>query len=154
MSYYTEQGLEKLKTKLHELKTHQRKEVADQIAEAVSRGDLSENSEYKAAKEMQERLEIEIDKLEEIVSKARVIDENDIDLSKVAILTKVKIKNTKTTKVFTYTIVAEEEANLKLGKISVESPIGKGLLGKKIGDTAVVNVPAGKLNFEILEIGH
>jgi transcription elongation factor GreA len=151
-SYYTEEGLKKLKDELHQLKTKGRADMAKQIAEARDKGDLSENAEYDAAKDAQGLLELKIAKLEEIVSNARVIDESSIDTSKVSILSKVKIKNKKNGMVVTYTIVSEEEADLKSGKISVKSPIGKGLLGKKVGDVAQVQAPAGKMDFEVLEI--
>ena len=129
VSYYTEEGLKKLKDELNELKTKGRADMARQIAEARDKGDLSENAEYDAAKDAQGLLELKISKLEEVVSNARVIDENNIDTSKVSILSKVKIKNKKNGMEVTYTIVSEEEANLKEGKISVKSPIGKGLAG-------------------------
>lgn len=153
VSYYTEEGLKKLKDELKELKTKGRADMAKQIAEARDKGDLSENAEYDAAKDAQGLLELKISKLEEVVSNARVIDENQIDISKVSILSKVRIKNKKNGMEVTYTIVSEEEANLKEGKISVKSPIGKGLLGKKVGDVAQIQVPAGKIDFEVLEIG-
>lgn len=153
ISYYTEAGLQKLKDELHALKTKGRATMAAQLAEARSHGDLSENTEYDAAKEAQEMLEMKISKLEQVVAHARVISKTDIDTSQVSILAKVKIKNTKQGQTFIYTIVAEEEADLKEGKISIESPIGKGLLGKKIGEVATIDAPSGKLAFEILEIG-
>lgn len=152
VSYYTEEGLKKLKDELNELKTKGRADMAKQIAEARDKGDLSENAEYDAAKDAQGLLELKISKLEEVLSNARVIDENTIDTSKVSILSKVKIKNKKNGMEVSYTIVSEEEANLKEGKISVKSPIGKGLLGKKIGEVAQVDAPAGKMDFEILDI--
>lgn len=152
VSYYTEAGLKKLKDELNELRTKGRADMARQIAEARDKGDLSENAEYDAAKDAQGLLELKISKLEEVVSNARVIDESSIDTSKVSILSKVKIKNKKNGMVVTYTIVSEEEANLKEGKISVKSPIGKGLLGKKAGEVAQIDAPAGKIDFEILEI--
>lgn len=153
ISYYTEEGLRKLKDELNHLRTKGRADIAKQIAEARDKGDLSENAEYDAAKDAQGLLELKISKLEEVVGNARVIDESTIDTSKVSILSKVKMKNKKNGLVVTYTIVSEEEADLKSGKISVKSPIGKGILGKKIGDVAQVQAPAGKLEFEILEIG-
>lgn len=152
VSYYTKEGLQKLKDELHELKTKGRADIAKQIAEARDKGDLSENAEYDAAKDAQGLLELKIAKLEEVVGQARLIDESKIDTSKVSILSKVKIKNKKNGATFSYTIVSEEEADLKSGKISIKSPIGKGLIGKKIGDTAVVKAPAGNMEFEILEI--
>lgn len=153
ISYYTQEGLDKLKEELQFLKTKGRAEIARQIAEARDKGDLSENAEYDAAKDAQGLLELKISKLEEIVSNARLIDESSIDASKVAILSIVKIKNIKVNKEFTYTLVAEEEADLKQNKISVQSPIGKGLLGKVVGDKVKIDVPAGQVEFEILEIG-
>ena len=153
ISYYTEEGLKKLKDELAHLKTKGRSEMAKQIAEARDKGDLSENAEYDAAKDAQGLLELKISKLEEVVSNARIIDESNIDLSKVSILSKVKIKNKKNGMVVNYTLVSEEEADLKTGKISVKSPIGKGLIGKKVGEVALVEAPAGKIEFEIVEIG-
>jgi transcription elongation factor GreA len=152
LSYYTEEGLKKLKDELVYLKSKGRSDMAKQIAEARDKGDLSENAEYDAAKDAQGLLELKISKLEELVSNARLIDESNIDASKVSILSKVVIKNKKTGATMNYLLVAEEEADLALGKISVKSPIGKGLLGKKKGDTALIDVPAGKLEFEIIEI--
>lgn len=152
LSYYTEEGLKKLKDELNELKTKGRSDMARQIAEARDKGDLSENAEYDAAKDAQGLLELRISKLEEIVGNARVIDETKLDTSKVAILSKVKIKNKKNGAVVTYTLVAEEEADLKASKISVKSPIGKGLLGKKLGETAMVQAPGGQIEFEIVDI--
>ncbi len=152
VNYYTEEGLQKLKDELNYLRTKGRADIARQIAEARDKGDLSENAEYDAAKDAQGLLELKIAKLEQIVGNGRVIDENKIDTSKVSILSKVKIRNKKNGAVITYTIVSEEEADLKTGKISVKSPIGKGLLGKKVGETAEIDVPAGKLEFEIQEI--
>ena len=153
ISYYTKEGLDKLKKELQELKTKGRADMARQIAEARDKGDLSENSEYDAAKEAQGLLELKISKLETAVGNARIMDESAIDTSKVSILSTVKIKNKKNNAAFTYTIVSEEEADLKAGKISVQSPIGKGLLGKKVGETALVSAPAGQIEFEVLEIG-
>lgn len=153
ISYYTKEGLDKLKKELQDLKTKGRADMAKQIAEARDKGDLSENAEYDAAKEAQGLLELKISKLEIAVGNARVMDESAIDTSKVSILSTVKIKNKKNGAAFTYTIVSEEESDLKAGKISVKSPIGKGLLGKKVGDVAEVKAPAGTLEFEILEIG-
>lgn len=152
VSYYTEAGLQKLKDELNQLRTKGRSNIAKQIAEARDKGDLSENAEYDAAKDAQGLLELKISKLEEVVGNARVIDESKIDTSKVSILSKVKIKNKKNGMEVTYTIVSEEEADLKSGKISVKSPIGKGLLGKKVGDNAQIQVPAGKMDFQILDI--
>lgn len=152
ISYYTAEGLQKLKEELAELKTKGRAEVARQLAEARDKGDLSENAEYDAAKDAQGHLELKIAKMEEIMGNARLIDESGLDASKALILSKVKLKNLKNNMVLNYTLVAEEEANLAEGKISVKSPIGKGLLGKSVGDVADITVPAGKLQFEILEI--
>ncbi len=152
ISYYTAEGLQKLKTELADLKTKGRAEVARQLAEARDKGDLSENAEYDAAKDAQGHLELKIAKMEEIVGNARLVDESVLDASKALILSKVKIKNLKNDMVLDYTLVAEEEANLAAGKISVKSPIGKGLLGKSVGDVADIVVPAGKIQFEVLEI--
>jgi transcription elongation factor GreA len=152
ISYYTEEGLNKLKNELNDMKTRGRTEIARQIAEARDKGDLSENAEYDAAKDAQGMHEMKIAKLEEIMSNARVIDESAIDNSQVAILSVVKIKNRKTGMEVAYTLVSEEEADLKSGKISVGSPIGKGLLGKKVGETAEIKVPAGLMEFEVLDI--
>lgn len=152
-SYVTEEGLKKLKEELHQLKTKERPSISRQIAEARDKGDLSENAEYDAAKDAQGHLELRISKLEATVRNAKIVDRSQLDTSKVSILSKVKIKNTSNGKQMTYWIVPETESNLKEGKISVESPIAKGLLGKKIGDKTEVQVPAGKLNFEIIEIG-
>ncbi|WP_276497035.1 transcription elongation factor GreA [Pontibacter litorisediminis] len=152
INYYTAEGLQKLKDELAELKTKGRAEVARQLAEARDKGDLSENAEYDAAKDAQGHLELKIAKMEEIVGNARLIDESNLDSSKALILSKVKIKNLKNNMVVDYTLVAEEEADLAAGKISVKSPIGKGLLGKSVGDKAEITVPAGKIEFEILEI--
>ncbi|WP_436516805.1 transcription elongation factor GreA [Ekhidna sp. To15] len=152
VNYYTQEGLDKLKAELNELKTKGRSDMAKQIAEARDKGDLSENAEYDAAKEAQGLLELKISKLENVVGDARVIDESSIDTSKVSILSTVKIKNKKNNMEVTYQLVAEEEADLKSGKISVQSPIGKGLLGKKKGEKAKITVPAGDIEFEILDI--
>lgn len=152
VAYYTEEGLSRIKEELNQLRTKGRAEIARQIAEARDKGDLSENAEYDAAKDAQGLLELKIAKLEEIVSNARLIDESKIDTSKVSILSKVKIKNKKNGAMFTYTLVSEEEADLKESKISIGSPIGQGLLGKKIGETAVVLAPAGKIEFEVIDI--
>ena len=151
-TYYTEEGLKKLKDELQFLKTKGRSEMAKQIAEARDKGDLSENAEYDAAKDAQGLLELKISKLGEVLSSARVLDESNIDISKVSILSKVKIKNTKNGATLTYTLVSEEEADLKAGRISIKSPIGKGLLGKKAGEKATVDAPAGQMEFEIIEI--
>lgn len=152
ISYYTAEGLQKLKDELADLKVRGRAEIARQLAEARDKGDLSENAEYDAAKDAQGHLELKIAKLEEVVGNARLIDDSNMDLSKVLILSKVKIKNLNNNMVLDYVLVSEEEANLAAGKLSVKSPIGKGLLGKEVGDVAEITVPAGKLRFEILEI--
>ena len=152
INYYTPEGLQKLKDELQDLKIRGRAKAADDLREARDKGDLSENAEYDAAKEAQGLLELKISKLEEIVGNARILDESNLDLTKVLIMSKVKLKNLKNNMILDYTLVAEEEANLAAGKISVKSPIGKGLLGKSAGDTAEITVPAGKLQFEILEI--
>jgi transcription elongation factor GreA len=152
ISYYTEEGLKKLKEELHDLKTKGRAAIARAIADARDKGDLSENAEYDAAKDAQGHHELKISKLEEVLSTARVIDTSTIDTSKVSVLSKVKIKNVKNGMEVTYILVAEEEADLKTNKISVKSPIGKGLLGKKVGEKAPITVPAGVVEFEILEI--
>ncbi|MFM7722774.1 MAG: transcription elongation factor GreA [Bacteroidota bacterium] len=152
LAYYTAEGLKKLRDELHQLKMVERPKISQQIAEARDKGDLSENAEYDAAKEAQGLLEARIAKMEDLVANARLIDESNIDNSKVYILSRVTLKNLKTNAVVEYTLVAENEANLTLKKISIESPIGKGLLGKKVGDKAQVQVPAGLLELEILEI--
>ncbi len=152
VSYYTEEGLQKLKDELQDLKTRGRADMAKQIAEARDKGDLSENAEYDAAKDAQGLMEMRIAELEGIVGNARIMKEENVDLSKVSILSTVKIKNVKNGMEVKYTLVAENEADLKAGKISYESPIGKGLLNKKIGDIAEVKAPAGILEFEVLDI--
>jgi len=150
--YYTQEGLDKLREELDRLTSIERPSISRQIAEARDKGDLSENAEYDAAKNAQGMLEMKIAKLQEEISNARIIDESKMDLKKVLILSTVKMTNLKNGAVVTYTIVPESEANLKLGKISVTSPIAKGLLGKTVGDVAEIDVPAGKLSFEIIEI--
>ena len=152
VSYYTEEGLKKLRDELNQLKDVERPAASQAIAEARDKGDLSENAEYDAAKEAQGLLEMKISKLEEVVANARVIDESQLDTSKVLIHSSVKIKNTTNGMEVKYKLVAQSEADLKTGKISVDSPIGKGLLGKKVGDTADIQVPNGTMTFEILEI--
>jgi transcription elongation factor GreA len=152
INYYTEEGLKKLKDELHQMKTVERPSISKQIAEARDKGDLSENAEYDAAKEAQGILEMRIAKLETIVANARVIDDSNIDTSKALILSKVKIKNLKNNAEMQYQLVAENEADLKQKKISVDSPIGKGLLGKSVGDVADVQTPGGIVQFEIVEI--
>lgn len=152
ISYYSQEGLTKLKDELSYLKTKGRADMAKQIAEARDKGDLSENAEYDAAKDAQGLLELKISKLEEVLSNARVLDEANVDTSKVSVFTSVKIRNTANKMEIKYTLVSEEEANLKENKISVKSPIGQGLLGKKVGETAEIKAPAGVLKFEVLEI--
>jgi transcription elongation factor GreA len=152
VSYYTEEGLNKLKDELNHLKDIERPKASNAIAEARDKGDLSENAEYDAAKEAQGMLEMKISKLEAILSNARLIDESQLDLSKVLVLSKVTIKNLSNQMQLKYTLVAESEADLKSGKISVNSPIGKGLLGKKVGEIAEVVVPNGTIKFEIISI--
>ncbi len=151
-SYYTKEGLDKLKIELSNLKTKGRKDIARQIAEARDKGDLSENAEYDAAKDAQGHLEAKIAQMENLMANARLIDESKLDASSVSILSKVTIKNKKNATTVTYMLVSEEEADLKLGKISTKSPIGKGLLGKKKGDTVRIKTPAGELEFIIVEI--
>ena len=153
VSYYTKEGLEKLKAELSNLKSKGRADIARQIAEARDKGDLSENAEYDAAKDAQGHLEAKIAQLEDLMSGARLLDETKIDTSTVSILSKVTIKNKKNGASFTYMLVSEEEADLKAGKISTQSPIGKGLLGKKKGDSAKIKTPAGDIEFEIVSIG-
>ena len=152
IAYYTEEGLKKLKDELYHLKTVERKMIIKAIADARDKGDLSENAEYDAAKNDQGLLEIKIAKLDEIVANARIVDSSQLDINKVSILTTVKIKNLKNNMEMKYTIVAENEADLKSGKISIDSPIGKGLIGKKVGDKVEVTVPAGVIPFQILDI--
>jgi transcription elongation factor GreA len=152
VSYYTEEGLKKLKDELHQMKAVDRPSISRQIAEARDKGDLSENAEYDAAKEAQGILEMRISKLEEIIANARIIDDSNIDSSKALILSKVKIKNLKNNAEMEYQLVAENEADLKAKKISVDSPIGKGLLGKSVGNIADIQTPGGIVQFEIIEI--
>ena len=152
VSYYTEEGLKKLRQELNQLKDIERPKASQAIADARDKGDLSENAEYDAAKEAQGLLELRISKLEETLSNARIVNESDIDHSKVLILSTVDVKNLSNNSTKTYTLVAESEADLAKGKISVNSPIGKGLLGKSVGDVAEISVPSGKLKFEILSI--
>ncbi|MEM7106883.1 MAG: transcription elongation factor GreA [Bacteroidota bacterium] len=152
VAYYTKDGLDKLKNELNDLKTKGRAAIAKQIAEARDKGDLSENAEYDAAKDAQGHLEAKIAQLESVVGNARVIDQSTLDTSQVSILSKVKIKNKKNGASFTYTLVSEEEADLKASKISIQSPIGKGLLGKKAGDFAKIKTPGGEIEFEIIDI--
>jgi transcription elongation factor GreA len=152
INYYTVEGLQSLKDDLNELKTVQRPSISAQIGEARDKGDLSENAEYDAAKEAQGILEMKISKLQDIIANARLIDDSNIDDSKVYILSNVKIKNLVNGMEIEYKLVAENEADLKAKKISVESPIGKGLLGKSVGDIAEIRTPGGSMKFEICEI--
>jgi len=152
ISYYTEEGLKKLRQELNTLKDIERPKISNAIAEARDKGDLSENAEYDAAKEAQGMLEMKISKLEETLAGARLIDESQLDTSKALVLSKVKIKNKSNNMEMDYMIVADGEADLASGKISVNSPIGKGLLGKSVGDIAEIDVPSGKLKFKILKI--
>jgi transcription elongation factor GreA len=152
ISYLTPEGFEKLKAELIQLKTVERPAISNAIAEARDKGDLSENAEYDAAKEAQGMLEMKIKKLQELISTSRILDDTNIDKSKVQILSKVKIKNIATNAIQQYTLVSESEANFKEGKISINTPIAKGLLGKKVGDSIEVQVPSGKLSFEVIEI--
>ena len=152
IAYYTKEGLEKLRKELNELKDVERPKASQAIAEARDKGDLSENAEYDAAKEAQGLLEMRISKLEETLANARIIDESQLDTSKVLVLSTVKLLNKVNKQNMTFTLVAESEADLKSGKISVNSPIGKGLLGKTVGDVAEIQVPNGVLQLEVLEI--
>ena len=152
VSYYTPEGLKKLKDELNQLRDIERPKASQAIAEARDKGDLSENAEYDAAKEAQGLLEMKIAKMEELLANARLIDESQLDTSKVLVLSTVKLRNQQNKMELTYTLVAESEADLKAGKISVTSPIGKGLLGKKVGEVAEIQVPNGTLRFDILEI--
>jgi transcription elongation factor GreA len=152
ISYFTKEGLQRLKDEVHQLETFERPKISQQIAEARDKGDLSENAEYDAAKEAQGLLEAKISKLKNTLANARLVDDSKIDNTKVYILSTVKIRNTKNNAEVTYTLVAENEANLAEKKISIDSPIGKGLLGKSVGDIAEVHVPAGIIPFEVLEI--
>ena len=152
ISYYTPEGLENLKKEIKHLETVERPKISQQIGEARDKGDLSENAEYDAAKEAQGMLEARIAKLKNTFANARLIDDSEIDNSKVFILSTVKIKNIKNNMQLSYTLVAENEADIKSGKISVDSPIGKGLLGKKVGQVADITTPAGIMKFEIIAI--
>ncbi|MBK6983418.1 MAG: transcription elongation factor GreA [Bacteroidetes bacterium] len=152
IAYYTEEGLQKLKDELHQLRTVERKLIIKAIADARDKGDLSENAEYDAATSDQGLLEIKIAKMEEIVANARIVENSKLDITKVSILTTVKIKNLKNNMEMKYTLVAENEADLKAAKISIDSPIGKALVGKGVGDKVDVTVPAGVIPFEIIEI--
>ena len=152
VSYYTPEGLKKLRAELDHMKSVERPHISNQIAEARDKGDLSENAEYDAAKEAQGLLEMKIAKLEDVLANARVLDSQNIDLSKVGVLTKVRLKNVANGATMTYSLVAEKEADIKQSKISVSSPIGKGLLGKRVGEIAEIQVPRGTISFEVLEI--
>ena len=152
VSYYTIAGFKKLKQELNHLKDVERPKASKSIAEARDKGDLSENAEYDAAKEAQGLLELRISKLEEILSSARLIDESQLDNSKALVLSTVKVRNKMNNGEIEYTLVAQREADLSTGKISVDSPIGKGLLGKKVGETVLIEVPRGKIELEILKI--
>jgi transcription elongation factor GreA len=153
ITYLTDEGLLRLKAEIDQLRNVERPSISAQIAEARDKGDLSENAEYDAAKEAQGLLEMRIAKMEEILSNVRIIDESKLDASKVLILSKVKIKNTANNAVMSYTLVAENEADMKTGKISVSSPIAKALLGKKVGDVVEATVPSGTVKLEVMEIG-
>ncbi len=152
INYYTKEGLERLKGELDHLKKVERPHISEQIAEARDKGDLSENAEYDAAKEAQGLLEMKISKMEDTVANARILDSSKLATDKVMVLSKVKIRNTKTKAEMSYKLVSESESDLRVGKISVNSPIGKGLIGKKIGETAAIQVPSGIMEFEIVEI--
>ncbi|MBR3286625.1 MAG: transcription elongation factor GreA [Bacteroidales bacterium] len=152
MSYVSEAGLNKLKAELAHMKNVERPAISRQIAEARDKGDLSENAEYDAAKEAQGILEARIHKLEAIIANSRILDESRISTDSVQIMSKVKLKNLKNKAVVEYMLVSESEANLKEGKISINTPIGQGLLGKKVGETAEIRVPAGVIPFEVMEI--
>tara|TARA_B110000037_G_scaffold188410_1_gene219884 strand:+ start:107 stop:580 length:474 start_codon:yes stop_codon:yes gene_type:complete len=152
ISYYTQEGLDNLKQEVKKLETIERPKISQQIGEARDKGDLSENAEYDAAKEAQGMLEARISKLKNSLANARLIDDSEIDDSKVFILSTVNIKNIKNSMQMNYTLVAENEADIKSGKISVDSPIGKGLLGKEVGEIADINTPAGVMKFEIISI--
>ncbi len=151
-SYLTEEGLQRLKDELEHLVNVERPALSKQIAEAVDKGDLAENAEYSAAKEAQGMLEMRISKLQDVLINSRILDESKIDTKKIQILNKVKIKNRRDGKIMEYTLVSESEANVKNGKISVNTPIAKGLLGKKVGDIVEIKVPSGDIIFEIVEI--
>ncbi|SOE20684.1 transcription elongation factor GreA [Spirosomataceae bacterium TFI 002] len=150
--YYTQEGYDNLKNKLNELKTKGRADISRQIAEARDKGDLSENAEYDAAKDAQGLMEGEISKLETLMSTARILDESNIDISQVSLMNKVTIKNLKNNAKMVYTLVQEEEADLKQGKISINSPFAKGLLGKKVGEKAQIQAPAGLVEVEVIDI--
>jgi transcription elongation factor GreA len=152
--YMTDAGLRKLREDLDRMVNIERPKISQQIGEARDKGDLSENAEYDAAKEAQGMLEMRISKLQEMITNSRIIDESKLDKTSVQILSTVKLRNTKTGAVMTYTLVAENEANVREGKIAISTPIGKGLVGKKIGEEVVINIPSGQLFVEIVEITH
>jgi transcription elongation factor GreA len=152
--YMTDAGLRKLREELDRMVNVERPKISQQIGEARDKGDLSENAEYDAAKEAQGMLEMRIARLQEMITNSRIIDESKLDRSSVQILSTVKLRNTKTEAIMTYTLVAENEANVREGKIAINTPIGKGLVGKKIGEQVVINVPSGQLFLEIIEITH
>ncbi|MCC7317701.1 MAG: transcription elongation factor GreA [Bacteroidales bacterium] len=152
LKYFTEEGLKRLKNELEELMAKERPRISQMIAEARDKGDLSENAEYDAAKEAQGMLELKISQLQDLLMSARVLDESKMDTSKVLLLSKVTLKNIKSGTTMNYIIVPEKEADIKTGKISVNSPVAKGLLGKSVGDRAEISVPAGKVSLEIVQI--
>jgi len=152
VTYMTEEGLRKLRDELDQLTTFERPKISRQIAEARDKGDLSENAEYDAAKEAQGMLEMRISKLQDMIANARIIDESKLDHSTVQILSTVKLKNSKTGAITTYTFVAENEADIKAGKLAISTPIGRGLVGKKVGDKVTISIPSGELILEIVEI--
>ncbi|HNS12949.1 MAG TPA: transcription elongation factor GreA [Bacteroidia bacterium] len=152
VQYFTAEGLKNLQDELNQLRKVERPRISQAIAEARDKGDLSENAEYDAAKDAQGLLELKISKMEEIIANARLLDDSKLDASKALVLSTVRIRNKKNGQEMTYTLVTETEADLKAGKISVTSPIGKGLLGKKVGDVAEIEIPSGQIEFEIIEI--
>lgn len=152
--YMTDAGLRKLREELDRLVNVERPKISQQIGEARDKGDLSENAEYDAAKEAQGMLEMRISKLQEMITNSRIIDESKLDRNSVQILSTVKLKNTKTGIMMTYTLVAENEANVKEGKIAINTPIGKGLIGKKVGEQVMITIPSGQLFLEIIEIAY
>jgi transcription elongation factor GreA len=152
LTYLTAEGLERLKKELIEMRTKGRAEIARQIQEAREKGDLSENAEYDAAKDAQGMLEMKIAKLEEALANARILDTSKYDTSKVMVMSKVKVKNLQNKQTILFMLVSEKEADLKSGKISVSSPIGKGLLGKSVGEVAEISVPSGTMKLEVLEV--
>ena len=154
VTYMTEEGLRKLRDELDQLTTFERPKISRQIAEARDKGDLSENAEYDAAKEAQGMLEMRISKLQDMIANARIIDESKLDHSTVQILSTVKLKNSKTGAITTYTFVAENEADIKAGKLAISTPIGRGLVGKKVGDKVTISIPSGELILEIVEISY